>query len=56
MIAVNQKRVGDTVLEQKPFFLWEFDMRKIDEKYSLMINQWQALKDDNKYFTKKRLK
>ena len=51
----NQKRLGDTVLEQNPFFLWEFNVGKMDEKKSLMINQWQALKDQNKYFTKKAI-
>ena len=28
----NQKRLGDTFLEQNPFFLWEFNMGKMDEK------------------------
>ena len=48
----DQKRLGDTVLEQNPFFLWEFNMEKMDEKKSLMINQWQALKGNDKYSTK----
>ena len=32
MLVFNQKRLGDTVLEQNPFFLWEFNTGKIDEK------------------------
>ena len=29
---VQSKTTCDTVLEQNPFFLWEFNMGKMDEK------------------------
>ena len=52
----KRKRVCDTVLAKNPFFLWEFNMGKMDEKQSLMINQQKALIVYNQYSTKKRLK
>ena len=52
----SRERSCDTVLHAYQFFLWEFNMEKMYEKWSVMINQQQALKGDNEKFHKKRLK
>ena len=35
----KRKRVCDIVLGKNPFFLWEFNMGKMNAKQSVMINQ-----------------
>ena len=55
-LANTGKLCCDTVLHEYQFFLWEFNIGKMDEKWSVMIHQQQALKGDNEKFHKKAIK